>query len=416
MAYANNYMFMYGFSLLDDLHNFFPEILYDEALFPDQRFGWFRHRTSTLFPSVFPRQMNMYRIYNSAQRQAAFNTWVSSQTIGIQGGATPSTPATSVPVPVPAAIPAVSEPPVVPSASTTSFTPHNASTSNPSSQPRSSNFLNAGALIGVNTVGASLRNANWDLRSSPPNPTVQVSPWTTTTNQQRNNQSPLLSAPWVQTTNTVPPARTYSQVAASPATELSNAANVLLRMTQVAEAASEPVPTTPLRNITRTAPTAPVRRTTASALGSDVDILTALLTLPSLPSIPTQSVNTGLGNDLISLLTNNFQFQDVVVVPTMAHIDAGSTIVQHDEVPADENCAICQEHALHGGSQSPWRRLNCSHQFHTSCIMPWFQRNVHCPVCRADIRELGGHSQPSTDDAMSVSSQSSAEGGMEPQR
>ncbi len=39
------------------------------------------------------------------------------------------------------------------------------------------NFLNAGALIGVNTVGQSLRNASWDLRSEPANPQVQVSPW-----------------------------------------------------------------------------------------------------------------------------------------------------------------------------------------------------------------------------------------------
>ena len=39
------------------------------------------------------------------------------------------------------------------------------------------NFLNAGALIGVNTVGSSLRNASWDLRSEPPNPQVRVSPW-----------------------------------------------------------------------------------------------------------------------------------------------------------------------------------------------------------------------------------------------
>jgi hypothetical protein len=43
------------------------------------------------------------------------------------------------------------------------------------------NFLNAGALIGVNTIGSSLRNASWDLRSTPPNPQVQVSPWMQTT-------------------------------------------------------------------------------------------------------------------------------------------------------------------------------------------------------------------------------------------
>lgn len=37
------------------------------------------------------------------------------------------------------------------------------------------NFLSAGALVGVNTVGQSLRNANWQLRSEPANPQVAVS-------------------------------------------------------------------------------------------------------------------------------------------------------------------------------------------------------------------------------------------------
>ena len=37
------------------------------------------------------------------------------------------------------------------------------------------NFLSAGALIGVDTVGQSLRNANYQLRSEPPNPQTAVS-------------------------------------------------------------------------------------------------------------------------------------------------------------------------------------------------------------------------------------------------
>lgn len=37
------------------------------------------------------------------------------------------------------------------------------------------NFLQAGALLGVNTVGQSLRNANKQLRSEPANPQVAVS-------------------------------------------------------------------------------------------------------------------------------------------------------------------------------------------------------------------------------------------------
>ena len=37
------------------------------------------------------------------------------------------------------------------------------------------NFLSAGALIGVKTVGQSMRNANLQVRSEPPNPQVAVS-------------------------------------------------------------------------------------------------------------------------------------------------------------------------------------------------------------------------------------------------
>ncbi len=43
------------------------------------------------------------------------------------------------------------------------------------------NFLHAGHHIGINTVGQSLRNANHNLRSDPPNPQLQVSPWIQTT-------------------------------------------------------------------------------------------------------------------------------------------------------------------------------------------------------------------------------------------
>ena len=43
------------------------------------------------------------------------------------------------------------------------------------------NLLDAGYHVGVNTVGQSLRNANRQLRSDPPNPQVAVSPWMNTT-------------------------------------------------------------------------------------------------------------------------------------------------------------------------------------------------------------------------------------------
>ena len=53
------------------------------------------------------------------------------------------------------------------------------------------NFLSAGALVGVNTVGQSLRNANHDLRSDPPNPQVVVSPWLQTTISPDLQRRPL---------------------------------------------------------------------------------------------------------------------------------------------------------------------------------------------------------------------------------
>ena len=53
------------------------------------------------------------------------------------------------------------------------------------------NFLNAGYHIGINTVGQSLRNANRQLRSEPPNPQVKVSPWMQTTIEADINRKPL---------------------------------------------------------------------------------------------------------------------------------------------------------------------------------------------------------------------------------
>lgn len=75
----------------------------------------------------------------------------------------------------------------------------------------------------------------------------------------------------------------------------------------------------------------------------------------------------------------------VIVRPTRAQIQAGSTL---EVVDSDEEvCAICQDE-LAAGTEA--RNLTyCDHRFHPGCIDTWFQRDVHCPVCRHDIRELG---------------------------
>jgi hypothetical protein len=53
------------------------------------------------------------------------------------------------------------------------------------------NFLQASNLIGINTVGQTLRNANLQLRSEPPNPQVAVSPWMQSTIDPDTNRRPL---------------------------------------------------------------------------------------------------------------------------------------------------------------------------------------------------------------------------------
>ena len=53
------------------------------------------------------------------------------------------------------------------------------------------NFLSAGALIGVNTVGQSLRNANHQFRSEPPNPQVPVSVFNNSTIEPDMNRRDL---------------------------------------------------------------------------------------------------------------------------------------------------------------------------------------------------------------------------------
>lgn len=53
------------------------------------------------------------------------------------------------------------------------------------------NFLSAGALIGINTVGQSLRNASWDIRGTVPNPQVPVSIFNQSTIEPDTMRRPL---------------------------------------------------------------------------------------------------------------------------------------------------------------------------------------------------------------------------------
>ena len=53
------------------------------------------------------------------------------------------------------------------------------------------NLLKAGYHIGIDTIGSSLRNANLQERSEPPNPTTSVSPWLNSTIEPDLMRTPL---------------------------------------------------------------------------------------------------------------------------------------------------------------------------------------------------------------------------------
>ena len=53
------------------------------------------------------------------------------------------------------------------------------------------NLLKAGYHSGIDTVGSTLRNANLQVRSEPPNPTTKVSPWSNTTIEPDLMRAPL---------------------------------------------------------------------------------------------------------------------------------------------------------------------------------------------------------------------------------
>jgi len=50
------------------------------------------------------------------------------------------------------------------------------------------NLLTAGFHIGINTVGQTLRNPNYQIRSEPPNPKFNVGPWNQTTIEYDNSR------------------------------------------------------------------------------------------------------------------------------------------------------------------------------------------------------------------------------------
>jgi hypothetical protein len=87
---------------------------------------------------------------------------------------------------------------------------------------------------------------------------------------------------------------------------------------------------------------------------------------------------------LISPAPPNFM-EPIQITATPEQIAQGS-VLSTAAAATDSPCAICQDTIAVGDRT---RHLHgCNHIFHQTCIDTWFQRNVHCPVCRHDIRTV----------------------------
>lgn len=55
-----------------------------------------------------------------------------------------------------------------------------------------------------------------------------------------------------------------------------------------------------------------------------------------------------------------------------------------NKVRKENMCAICVDEYRRGDKVF---FLGCKHHFHTTCILPWLQRNHACPTCRFDLNK-----------------------------
>ena len=287
---SQQYETVYGFSMLDELHNFMPEVLYDATMFPNEMVAYFRHRMSLLFHPTFVRQQHLYNIYMATDRRTAFTEWRRSHT------------AAPVATPVP-----------------------------PAGVPDILAALNNAFSGGISTTA----NIRVEVPVNPETPPAQIRRRVTTTVGAPGAEPPPTTTTNINTPP--PPRRTRNSTAFMSANELYHL-----------------VP--PEESL--------------------INILTGALT---------GGITNGMGGGARGF------WREVDVTATDAQIAAGSTVIEEAAIAADVNCAICQEHTYADDMSShQWRQLHCAHQFHRECVDSWLEQSVHCPVCRADIREHSG--------------------------
>jgi hypothetical protein len=75
----NNYEDVYNIGLLDDIHFLFPELLYDNVLFPNSEMnnilGWMRYKLTRLYPNIFHRNRLAYLRNRATNVRNDYDNW-----------------------------------------------------------------------------------------------------------------------------------------------------------------------------------------------------------------------------------------------------------------------------------------------------------------------------------------------------
>jgi hypothetical protein len=123
-------------------------------------------------------------------------------------------------------------------------------------------------------------------------------------------------------------------------------------------------------------------------LTGQVDFVTETFDLTPMVSgltMPQSDAGTSYLDTLVRILMSTRAQEPVIVVPTEEQINRSTLLQMASTEEEQHTCTVCQENYTDG--QAMRKIHHCGHTFHKNCIDTWFERNVHCPVCRFDIRE-----------------------------
>jgi hypothetical protein len=155
----------------------------------------------------------------------------------------------------------------------------------------------------------------------------------------------------------------------------------------------------------------------ASSFASQRDSDMPNISIRPLYSEPEENIATtnlllsllGIGSGIIPLppirrQTATNPWTPVLVRPSPEILSSNTQLLMGSAAPPNSSCSICQDSITPTDS---CRKLTpCSHIYHRICIDQWFERSVHCPTCRHDIRV--SPTPPNSSESSESSQQSSS--------